>query len=258
MTDETETIRREMVAEINAEPGSSCGPGSQTRAGLGHVRTGQGLRGLGICRSACGRPSPVGWRAGIADVPAPPKILLRLSARVGKSGVDLSASSEANSQDRQCRISCFWDNSSGNPRNLVPYPGPMDNTVPRLSFVSPTFWKSGNRRGFLRGLKVLSDSSSQKIAAKKSGRWRGFRGIFSGQFVEEQYHIAGRGECTVRFSPQRHIGQNPFAAAQVAFFGTLILVSSPRLRYVYGKVVEISKFNNEPFGAVQVDVVNPT
>ena len=38
MTDPTEDIRKQMLAEINAVPGSQGVPGSQARAGLGYLR----------------------------------------------------------------------------------------------------------------------------------------------------------------------------------------------------------------------------
>ena len=78
MTDETEAIRRQQLAEINAQPGSREARGSRARAGVGHAGARAGLHGGGIPRTVRRRPETVGWAARQPHVPARPAIVLRI------------------------------------------------------------------------------------------------------------------------------------------------------------------------------------
>ena len=85
MSDPTESIRREMVAEINAEPGSRAA----LEAKHGQVWDTDQLRDEFEVDRLHGpvrrRPSQIGRRQRLADVPAQSEVLLRVPARVGES-----------------------------------------------------------------------------------------------------------------------------------------------------------------------------
>ena len=82
MPDETEAIRREMVAEINA----NAGPRSELEAKHGQVwdtaELGRDFEVLGFAAPFVVVRRRSRWRAGIVDVPAHAQALLRLEARI--------------------------------------------------------------------------------------------------------------------------------------------------------------------------------
>ena len=82
MSDPTDSIRRELVAEINADPGEPSGAGGQARPSLGHRPTPGRIRGHRLHGPACWRPTQIGWRQGLVDVPASSEIVLWFSTGV--------------------------------------------------------------------------------------------------------------------------------------------------------------------------------
>jgi len=70
MSDTTETIRPEMVAKINAEPGSRAYLEQQHGSGLNHKRTATRLRSAWAHGSTCGRAKAIRWGPRKPDLPA--------------------------------------------------------------------------------------------------------------------------------------------------------------------------------------------
>ena len=64
MSDPTESIRREMVAEINAEPGSRAALEAKHGQVWDTDQLRAGIRGARLHGPVHHRPSPVRWRAG--------------------------------------------------------------------------------------------------------------------------------------------------------------------------------------------------
>ena len=92
MNDPTEAIRREMLAEINAEPGSRAALEAQHGQVWDTDQLQQEFEVVGFFGPARRRPAQVRLRQGLADVPAPSPFLLWVPARVTGSvcGADVA------------------------------------------------------------------------------------------------------------------------------------------------------------------------